>query len=420
VTNSAISVSVFGLGKLGSVIAALSAEAGHRTIGVDLDTRIVNAINTGLSPFEEPGLAAVIQAAKEHLSATTDGVSAVINTEVSVIIVPTPSRTDGSFSNEFVANAMRVIGTAAAKKSSRHTVIVSSTVRPGSLDGELKDVLEDASGLKVGEDIGLAYNPAFIALGSIISDMRNPDMLLIGESDPEAGDLVLDLAKGYLKVAPKVHRMSLIDAEITKIAVNTFVTTKISFANMLSELCDFIPNSDVHTITKALGDDTRIGSKYLRAATGYGGPCFPRDNRALREFGDSVGVKMSIAEATDEVNDRQSARLIRQIASSVTPPGKIAILGITYKPSTSVVDDSPGVQLANELKALEYEVVVSDPMGLELARPLLDPGILLQKDFRRAIKGAELVAILTPWSEYESLQLPESVKLVDPWFVLPD
>ena len=410
-------LSVFGLGKLGSVIAAVNADADHEVVGVDPNSTIVDLINAGSSPFEEPELDSLIHGSEGRLSATTDGFRAVLETDISIVIVPTPSRIDGSFSNEYVASALTVIGSAIKQKSSRHTVVISSTVRPGSMNGELKEVLEASSGKIVGRDVGLVYNPAFIALGSIVSDMRYPDMLLIGESDSESGDLVAAISNGYVQSNPRINRMSLVDAEITKIAVNTYVTTKISFANMLSELCDYIPGSDVHTITRALGDDTRIGSKYIRAATAYGGPCFPRDNKALSELGNSLGVKMSIAEATDVINNRQSRRLVNLIRRSLEPPAKVAILGLAYKPSTPVVEGSQGIQLANELESKGFRVSVSDPMGLEAAKAALNSGVTCFSFAYEAIEGAEAVAIMTAWPEYTLISFDESVRVFDPWLI---
>src|SRR5262249_2828965 len=156
----------------------------------------------------------------------------------------------------------------------------TSTVMPGSTGGEIQAELERASGRKIGPDLGLAYNPEFIALGTVVRDMLRPDFILIGESDKQTGDLLEAIYERSCDNDPAIRRMSFVNAELTKISVNTYVTTKISYANMLAEMCDRLPGADVDVVSAAVGSDSRIGSKYIKGAIGYGGPCFPRDNKA--------------------------------------------------------------------------------------------------------------------------------------------
>ncbi len=176
--------------------------------------------------------------------------------------------------------------------------------------------LERASGRRVGETLGLCYSPEFIALGNVIRDMLEPDMVLIGESDPRAGDVLERLYRGVCENDPPFRRMSLVNAELTKIAVNTYVTMKISYANALADMCERLPGADVDTVTDALGLDTRIGPKYLRGAIAYGGPCFPRDNKAFAVLARDLGAEPLLAEATDAVNVAQTDRLARIVAVS--------------------------------------------------------------------------------------------------------
>ena len=179
---------------------------------------------------------------------------------------------------------------------------------PGSCDGRVR--APRSSGPRadaIGDSLGLCYSPEFIALGNVIRDMLEPDMVLIGESDARAGDVLEALYRGVCENDPPFRRMSLVNAELTKIAVNTYVTMKISYANTLADICERLPGADVESVTDALGLDTRIGGKYLRGAIAYGGPCFPRDNKAFAVLARELGTEAPLAEATDSINDDAGA-----------------------------------------------------------------------------------------------------------------
>ena len=279
-------ICVVGLGKLGAPLAALLADRGHDVIGVDTRTEDRRSAERRAVPaIREPGLAELIDRNRSRLQATTDLAGAAGNTDASFIVVPTPSTANGTFSMRFVMDAINGIGRGLRRSKNYHVATVTSTMMPLSTDLDVKPALEAASGRVVGDSVGLCYNPEFIALGSVIRDMTHPDLVLIGESDPRAGDVVEAIHRTFIANNAQVRRMTWVNAEITKIAVNTFVTTKISYANMLAEICEQLPGGDVDVVTGALGVDRRIGHAYLRGAVGYGGPCFPRDNAALVAVG---------------------------------------------------------------------------------------------------------------------------------------
>src|SRR5580704_14058342 len=282
-----MNISVVGLGKLGAVLAAVMADRGHDVVGVDVNPAAVAALNEGRASVREPGLDDMIARNAGRLSATADFASAITRTEITFVVVPTPSGPDATFSLQFVLNCAEAIGRALAAKSSYHLVVISSTVMPGSTGGEVLPLIERVSGKRCGTDFGLCYNPEFIALGSVIRDMSTPDMILIGESDERAGRMLEDVYRTVCPNNPPVSRMNFVNAELTKISVNTFVTTKISYANMLAEICEQVPGADADVVSAAIGLDTRIGRKYLKGAFGYGGPCFPRDNKAFARFAEN-------------------------------------------------------------------------------------------------------------------------------------
>ena len=250
-------ICVVGLGKLGLPLAAILADRGHHVIGVDVNSEVVELLNNGRTVILEPGLAELIERNRSRLHTSTDIAAAAADSEVSFIVVPTPSTASGAFSSRFVLDAIGGVGRGLRRSKHYHVVTVTSTMMPSSLDRDVRPALEAASGRAVGDTVGLCYNPEFIALGSVIRDMTHPDLVLIGESDPRAGDVVEAVHRTFVAASTQVRRMTWINAEIAKIAVNTFVTTKISYANMLAELCEQLPGGDVDIVTGAIGVDRR-------------------------------------------------------------------------------------------------------------------------------------------------------------------
>ena len=414
-------ICVVGLGKLGSPLAAVLASKGHNVIGVDLNAYFVDALNAGKAPVVEPQLQELIDASRPRLRATRSYDEAIPNTDISFIIVPTPSDETGVFTNRFVLDAVRAIGAALRKTDRYHVVNITSTVMPGSTEGEIRLALEDASGRKVGDNLGLTYNPEFIALGSVVRNMLYPDMILLGESDSRAGDVLEAVYKSSTNNNPPIQRMNLVNAEITKISVNTYVTTKISFANMLAEICEGLPSADVQVVTQALGKDTRIGGKYLQGALGFGGPCFPRDNIAFGKLAERVGARADIALAGEAINKHQIGRITRLVRKNLDASREVAVLGMAYKPDTPVVEESQGVMIAHDLAAAGVRVVVYDPLAMEGARWALKDNVRYAQSLEDAIANASTIVISTPSKEYveAAAQLTNpGVRVIDCWRVL--
>ncbi len=420
------SVSVIGLGKLGSPMAACFAARGFQVHAVDLDAAKVDAINKGQAPVHEPGLAELIREGAAKLKASQSCETAVRESDATFIIVATPSEPGGGFSLKYALPTCESIGKALRTKSTYHLVVLTSTVMPGSTAGEIKSALELASGKRCGVDFGLCYSPEFIALGTVIRDFYYPDFLLIGECDSRAGDTLAEIYSRVCKNSPGVARMNFINAEITKLAVNTYITTKISYANMLARLCEKLPDADVNVVTDALGLDTRIGAKYLKGAVSYGGPCFPRDNRALAALAASVGASSGLAEATDRFN-RAQIKSVAEIVRSHHRAGNdpIAILGLTYKPNTDVVEEAFGLLLAQELDAAGLPVIVYDPSA-DSARVLAAcKNVRFAKSAEACIAASGVAVLATPWQEFRDLTKEKWLRpgarrtVLDCWRFLP-
>ena len=410
-------ISVFGLGKLGAPMAAVFGAKGFDVIGVDIDEQAVDAINAGRAPVDEPQLQTFLERAGHRVRATLVCAEAVRDSDISFIIVPTPSHADGYFSNRHVITAIEDIGEALRCKQGYHLVVVTSTVMPGSVGGPIRAALEQSSGRRVGAKLGLCYAPEFIALGSVIHDMLNPDLVLIGESDKRAGDLLVDVYAQSINSDPEFHRMNFVNAELSKIAINTFITTKISYANMLGEMCAALPDADADIVTRAMGADSRIGGKYLKPAIGYGGPCFPRDNKAFAALGRTFGVECALATATDRINDHQVHRLTRAVADSAAPGQRVCILGLSYKPHTGVIDESQAVALAHRLSDAGYLVSAFDP----LANTALSEAFSVAPTAADAARNASVVVVMTPWPQFKDMSWathPKNPTIIDPWGIV--
>ena len=418
-------VSIVGLGKLGAPLAAVLASRGFSVIGLDVNKVLVDALNAGRMPIVEPQLNELIAANRERLSATMDANEAIQKSDASFVIVPTPSDSTGFFSNRFVLQAMEALGKALRSKKGYHMVVITSTVMPGTTGSEIKAALEAASGRKVGPDLGLCYNPEFIALGSVVRDMLFPDSILIGESDAKAGDMLATIYLQMCEKKPPVQRMNFVNAELTKISVNTYVTTKISYANMLADICDRIPGADVDAVTRALGADTRIGPKYLKGAMGYGGPCFPRDNVAFAAFARKLGARADVAEATDRINNYQIDRLAGLVAKFAKAGTRIAILGLSYKPQTPVVEESHSVKLAARLADQGYVVAVHDPLAQDVALMALGDKVVATSSIEGAVRECNLLIVATAWPEYKAIDPAwakrngQKLTILDLWRTLP-
>jgi len=351
-----MNISVIGLGKLGLCTAACFASKGHRVTGVDTNQHVLNQLRLKQCPIDEPGL--------EKL--------------------------------ESLAPALK-------KKDSFHVIDVVSTVMPGSCDSRFKPLLEKMSGKVCGADFGLVYNPEFIALGSVIKDFLNPDMVLVGASDKRSGDMGKELYLSTCESSPDIKVMSLINAEIAKLSLNCFVTMKISFANELASICEKVPGADIDAITDALGSDTRIGPKYLKGGLGFGGPCFPRDNQAFQALARESGVEPRLGPQVVAINNSVVDRLFDIISKNTNPGDKVALLGLSYKPGTHIIEESQSIMLAKRLVDSGFVVSVHDPKAISAAKDALGDSVGYFDDPYECIKDAAGIILLTNWQVYEAL-----------------
>lgn len=420
-------ISFFGLGKLGLCSAACFASKGHNVIGVDNNSAHVAVLAAGECPIQETGLVQLLEQARPNMRFTTDADLAIRETDVSLIIVPTPSGQDGAFVNTAIEAVLDTIGPSLAAKKGFHIVDIVSTVMPTSCEKIFIPRLETLTGKRCGTDFGLVYNPEFIALGTVIRNFLNPDLVLIGASDAHSGTTVRELYASMVESRPTYGVMSLTNAELTKLSLNCFVTMKISFVNELTALCQDTPGADVDTITQALGADTRIGAKYLKGGLGFGGPCFPRDNVAMQRYAAGMGLDLCLSPAVTTVNQDVVERLYAAVSSHVSAPGPVALLGLSYKAGTHIVEESQSLMLAGRLIDAGYSVRLHDPLAVTLSGAALGGlGQPCETPYQAAA-GAGAVVLLTDWPEYKNLDweclerdAAPGALLVDSWRILKD
>lgn len=396
-------ISVVGLGKLGLPFCAAAASRGYEVIAYDLDHRKLASYEAGNYPFET-SLDELMQKHGSRIRFTRD-LEDLLSSSITFFIVPTPSLEDGTFSNFYLIQAFQAFSESLRSKKDFHLMSIMSTVMPGSFV-QFESLIEGMSGKTCGKDFGLCYNPAFIALGNVIQNFLKPDFILIGESDSKSGDSLQNFFNSFCFNPPLVRRMNYVNAELTKISVNAFVTMKISFANTLARICEKLPGADSKVVAQAVGSDKRIGTAYLQGAVGYGGPCFPRDNRAFQQAALKAGTHAALAEATDKVNQAQALFLADLVKSALKDPkDTIGILGLSYKPDTDVIEESQGILLAKLLSGMGFTVIVHDPVSLENAKRILPGDVMRESSLENCLEKSEILVLATPWKEYKKICL---------------
>lgn len=401
-------VSVIGLGYVGLTFAACLASRGLKVIGVEVDEAKRRLIAEGVPPIYEEGLEPMLRkVVKEgRLSVTGDYGEAVRESDVSFISVGTPSRSDGSVDLRYVVEAARSLGKALKEKSEYHLVVVRSTVPPGTTRGVVGRILEEESGRRVGNKIGLCFNPEFLREGKAVQDTFNPDRLVVGCVDERSREILLRLyERFYGGRLPPLLATTPVNAELIKYASNAFLAMKISYANMLAQLCEKIPGADVKVVAKGVGMDRRIGEAFLGAGLGWGGSCFPKDVRALLAYGREKGVRLSLLEATVEVNEQQldhALELAEKLVGGLR--GRVvAVLGLAFKPGTDDIRESRAIRLVEKLLERGARVRVHDPKALEKARRVLGERVEYAESVEACLRGSELAVLATEWPEYGRL-----------------
>ncbi len=353
-----MNIAIFGLGYVGCVSAACLAQAGHEIIGVDVNPVKVDIINRGLSPVVEKDLDRLISDAVRfgRLRATTDAWDAVITCDISLICVGTPSCDNGNLDLQYVLRVIRDIGKALAKQTRYHVVAVRSTVLPGTIEEHVIPLLESYSGKRIGVDFGICSNPEFLREGSAIDDFLNPPFTLIGECDRRSGDL---FAQIYNFINGPVERTSIKVAEMVKYVSNVFHATRICFANEIGNLCKVV-GIDSHEVVRIFCRDTKlnISTAYLKPGYAFGGSCLPKDIRALCYKARQEDLELPLLQSLLRSNELQARRGVEMVIKA--NKRRVGILGLSFKPGTDDLRESPIVYLVESLLGKGYQLKIYD------------------------------------------------------------
>ncbi len=401
-------VSVIGLGYVGLCTAATFASRGFNTIGIDVDEERIHQVRKGKAPLHEPGLDTLLKrVVKKRLLETTSDISKAADANLTFLAVGTPSQNDGSIDLTQVEKATRELGNALHNTSRYHTVIVKSTVIPGTTNNTVKPIIEESSGKSVGPKLGLAANPEFLREGTAINDAIHPDKIVIGVNEKKSAIQLKTFYKNFYGAKlPPIIVTSPETAELIKYASNAFLATKVSYINTIANIAQTIPGVDVDQVAEAIGHDPRIGSLFLKAGPGYGGSCFHKDLQALINYSQNNGYDPVLLRATEETNEHQADKVLELSERLVGPlrDKRIAVLGLAFKKDTDDIREAASIRVINQLRKKGARIVAYDPMAIPNAKKILENDIEFASDPRSAIKNADCCIIMTEWDEFRKLK----------------
>ena len=406
-----MNVAIIGTGYVGTVTGTCFAELGHNVVCVDVDAAKVDQINAGIPPIHEPGLPALLKTqVGKRLRATDDYNDAILNSEATFICVGTPSGDDGRIDLSIVRSASKSIGKALAERGADaryayHVVVVKSTVVPGTTDEVVAPLIREHVRHKGkghggdGDVVGIAMNPEFLREGKAVHDFMNPDKIVIG-GDMRAVDTV---ARLYENISCEITRTDTKTAEMIKYANNSFLATKISFANEIGNICKKL-GIDVYEVMSAIGKDFRIEGQFLNAGAGFGGSCFPKDVKALIGRAGELGYDPLLLNAVIRINEEQPMRMVELLANRIGDlrNRRIAVLGLSFKNETDDIRESRSIPVIRELLNRGATVAAYDPLASENMRGVF-PDILYCDSAKDALEGADACMIMTEWDEFRSL-----------------
>jgi len=401
-------VSVIGSGYVGTTAAGCLAELGHDVVNIDIDKEVVESINEGVAPIHEDGVDRLIdshttEGGTGRLRATTE-YGIVTDTDVTLVCLPTPT-VNGEVELGALEAGVASVGEALSSKGDGdfHVVAVKSTVPPGTVEGTVVPLLEEASGKLVGEGLGVASNPEFLREGSAVNDFLNPDKIVLGTSDKGTRQRMRELYEPLEGSGTEVLETGIRESEVIKYANNTFLATKVSLVNEIANICKEA-EVDSYEVMEAVGLDDRVSSRFTRSGLGWGGSCFPKDLDAFRTFGRTHGYEPELLDAAVGVNNKQPKRLVSLLADNLdVEDTHIAVLGLSFKPGTDDVRNSRALDVIEELTSMGANVIAYDPEATENARDALDVKVEYAENAQTAVDEADAAVIATDWEEFEGI-----------------
>ncbi|MBF0294153.1 MAG: UDP-glucose/GDP-mannose dehydrogenase family protein [Magnetococcales bacterium] len=396
-------ITMIGTGYVGLVTGACFSEFGVQVTCVDSDAEKIERLRRGEIPIFEPGLdrLTIRNAQAGRLSFTTDMAGAVATSDVVFIAVGTPERRgDGAADLQFVFAAAREV----ARHLKGFTVVVTKSTVPVGTGARVAEIIRTEN---PEAQFAMASNPEFLREGSAIEDFMRPDRVVIGVEDQRAAEVLKSLYRPLYLIETPILITNIPTAELTKYAANAFLATKIMFINQMANLCEVV-GADVHHVAKGMGLDRRIGPKFLHPGPGYGGSCFPKDTQALARTARDAGQPVSIVEAVIEANAVQKRRMVDKVLAAMGGALEgiaVGVLGLTFKPNTDDLRESPSLTILPELIRLGARVTAFDPEVKGTARATLPAEMTFAEDVYSACRGVDVVVILTEWNQFRNLDL---------------
>ncbi len=401
-------IAIVGLGYVGLSTAVCFAARGFRVVGIDVDKEKVRKLSAGKPVIHENGLEELLsQGIRSGRLVFTDGFGKdAAKSKFIFVTVGTPSKPNGEMETRYVETAVKDIGNEVKKTELFQTVIVKSTVLPGTTKSLVKPILEEQSKKKVGRNIGLCVNPEFLREGSAINDTLKPDALVIGREDPRSESEILQLYKKFYEELPPIITTSFSNAEMIKYAVNSFRGVQLSYLNSLANLASNLPGADIGEVIEGFAKITKVDSRYLRPGPGFGGSCLPKDMKAITALMKRMKVDPILLQAALEINTKQPEIMVRMAEKEVgsLKGKKIALLGLAYKGGTDDVRDSPSLQIAEVLLNKGAKVMAYDPAATIRAKEFLQNRIYYSKSLEKSLDKADLAIVATDWHEFRVLK----------------
>ncbi len=410
-----MNISIIGTGYVGLVTGACFAEFGVNVICADKIKEKIELLKKGEVPFYEPGLREIVEKNLKdgRLSFTTDVGRAVRDSLVIFIAVGTPSKDDGSADLTHIDEVAESIG----KNINGYKVVVTKSTVPVGTSDRIKRVIEENMVEK--HPFSMASNPEFLREGSAVDDFMRPDRVVIGANSEEAIAILKDLYRPLYLIETPIIITDIKTAELIKYASNAFLATKISFINEVANLCEHI-GADVHVVAKAMGLDGRIGPKFLHPGPGFGGSCFPKDTSALASFSRELGYTFELVETVIRVNEKQRWRMVSKVERALggsVKGKKIGVLGLSFKPNTNDIRESPAIFITKTLKEMGASITAYDPAAMDEAKRVI-PDIAYAKSAYEVAEGADCVVLITEWNQFRNLDLERLRSLMkEPVFV---
>ena len=411
-------IGIIGLGFVGLSFGSVLASKGKNVVGIDVDAEKCKKIRNGVSPFFEPDLERILKIGLKKKLIITDDFSLIKDCDMIFVAVGTPQKSNGAIELSMIKKAVTSIGIILAKTKKNPIVLIKSTVIPGTMQNVILPILEKRSGKKAGKEFGLISNPEFLQESSAIRDTKFPHVIVLGGYQTK----FMKKAKSFFsKLHPNVsivitnHQT----AEMIKYANNSFLATKISFINQLSNICQNTPGANIDDIAKTIGLDPRIGALFLNAGPGYGGSCRPKDMKALINFADTIGINPTLLNAVEKTNQKQIQNVVSLIEKTLgtLASKQITVLGTAFKPNTDDIRDSIAIELIKKLLKKKSRITIYDPKAMKNTKDIFGEKIIYARSVTEALNKSQCAILMTHWKQFEKLN-NSSIKHMNKKFVI--